>query len=56
VSAPLVSIGLPVYNGERFLGHALDTLLGQTLEDFELITSQWDYVIDYIRVSRRLEP
>ena len=36
---PLVSIGVPVYNGERFLAQALDTLLGQTLRDFELIIS-----------------
>jgi glycosyltransferase involved in cell wall biosynthesis len=36
---PLVSIGLPVRNGERFLAQALDTLLGQTLQDFELIIS-----------------
>ena len=36
---PLVSIGVPVYNGERFLRQALDTLLGQTLRDFELIIS-----------------
>jgi glycosyltransferase involved in cell wall biosynthesis len=39
VTAPLVSIGLPVYNGERFLAQALDSLLGQTLGDFELIVS-----------------
>jgi glycosyltransferase involved in cell wall biosynthesis len=37
--APLVSIGLPVYNGERFLAQALDSLLGQTLGDLELIIS-----------------
>ncbi len=36
---PLVSIGLPVYNGERFLKEALDSLLTQTYEDFELIIS-----------------
>jgi glycosyltransferase involved in cell wall biosynthesis len=34
---PWVSIGLPVYNGERYLAEALDSLLGQTFEDFELI-------------------
>jgi len=39
VTAPLVSFGLPVYNGERFLAQALDSLLGQTLRDFELIVS-----------------
>lgn len=36
---PRVSIGLPVYNGERFLGKALDSLLAQTYADFELIIS-----------------
>lgn len=36
---PRVSIGLPVYNGERHLGYALDSLLGQTFTDFELIIS-----------------
>lgn len=38
-AAPRVSIGLPVYNGERYLGEALDSLLAQTFEDFELIIS-----------------
>jgi len=32
-----VSIGVPVYNGERYLREALDSLLAQTFEDFELI-------------------
>jgi glycosyltransferase involved in cell wall biosynthesis len=36
---PLVTLGLPVYNGEDFLEHALDGLLAQTFEDFELIIS-----------------
>ncbi len=34
-----VAIGLPVYNGERFLASALDSLLGQTYRNFELIIS-----------------
>ena len=38
-SKPLVTIGLPVYNGELFLKHALDSLLSQTYENFELIIS-----------------
>jgi glycosyltransferase involved in cell wall biosynthesis len=37
--APIVSIGLPVYNGARFLGEAIESLLGQTYRDFELIVS-----------------
>lgn len=38
-AAPLVSIGLPVYNGARFIAQALDCLLGQTLADLELVIS-----------------
>ncbi len=34
---PRVTIGLPVYNGEALLETALESLLGQTLGDFELI-------------------
>lgn len=34
---PKVSIGLPVYNGQRYLQKALDSLLSQTFNDFELI-------------------
>ena len=34
-----VSIGLPVYNGGRFLEGALHSLLSQTFEDFEVIIS-----------------
>ena len=36
---PRLSIGLPVFNGERVISEALDALLGQTYEDFELIVS-----------------
>lgn len=36
---PRVSIGMPVYNGTKFLEAALDSLLAQTFEDFELIIS-----------------
>jgi glycosyltransferase involved in cell wall biosynthesis len=36
---PRVSIGLPVWNGERYLAEALDSILAQTHADFELIIS-----------------
>lgn len=36
---PQVSIGMPVYNGEKFIREALDSLLAQTFTDFELIIS-----------------
>ncbi len=38
-TTPRLTIGLPVYNGEEFLGESLDALLGQTYDDFELIIS-----------------
>lgn len=38
-SRPVVSIGMPVYNGERFIRDALNSLLAQTFTDFELIIS-----------------
>lgn len=34
---PPLSIGLPVYNGERFLAGTIESLLDQTFGDFELI-------------------
>ncbi len=34
---PRVSIGLPVYNGERYIAETLDSLLAQTYDNFELI-------------------
>jgi glycosyltransferase involved in cell wall biosynthesis len=36
---PTVSIGLPVYNGEAFMERALDSILKQDFEDFELVIS-----------------
>ena len=35
--APRVTIGVPVYDGERFIRATLDSLLAQTFTDFELI-------------------
>lgn len=36
---PVVTIGLPVYNSERYLKQSLDSLLAQTYSDFALIIS-----------------
>jgi glycosyltransferase involved in cell wall biosynthesis len=38
-ATPRLSIGLPVYNGEKYLAESLDALLGQSYEDFELLIS-----------------
>ena len=34
---PRVSVGLPVHNGEAFLGEAIESVLGQTFGDLELV-------------------
>jgi glycosyltransferase involved in cell wall biosynthesis len=34
---PLISVIMPVYNADRFLQEAVDSILNQTLDDFELI-------------------
>ena len=36
---PKLSIGMPVYNASHFLPQALDSILSQTFEDFELVIS-----------------
>jgi glycosyltransferase involved in cell wall biosynthesis len=38
-SSPPLTVGLPVYNGERFLARALESILDQTFTDFELLIS-----------------
>ena len=38
-TAPLLSIGLFLYNGDRFLEAAIESILNQTFRDFELIIS-----------------
>jgi glycosyltransferase involved in cell wall biosynthesis len=36
---PLVSIGLPVFNGAQFLGEAIESILSQTYRNIELVIS-----------------
>jgi len=59
--APQLSIGLPVYNGERFLPQALECLLSQTFGDFEILIGDnastdrtKEICQDYVRRDQRL--
>ncbi len=36
-AAPEVTVLMPVFNGERFIGEAIQSILGQTFADFELL-------------------
>jgi glycosyltransferase involved in cell wall biosynthesis/ADP-heptose:LPS heptosyltransferase/SAM-dependent methyltransferase/predicted O-methyltransferase YrrM len=58
---PLVSIGMPVYNGEKYLRLALDSLLSQDYDNFELIISDnastdhtADLCLEYHKKDRRI--
>lgn len=38
-SKPMICVGMPVYNGQRYIRNAIDSILCQTFTDFELIIS-----------------
>src|SRR4051794_41159994 len=72
MSSPRLTIGVPVYNGERFIRATLDSLLAQTFTDFEVIITDnastdgteaicRSYVandsrVSYVRADRNLGP
>lgn len=37
--SPVVSVIIPVYNGTDYLREAIDSLLGQTFTDYELLVT-----------------
>ncbi|MDP1691626.1 MAG: glycosyltransferase family 2 protein [Burkholderiaceae bacterium] len=58
---PLVSIGMPTYNGERTIRGSIECLLQQTLANFELIISDnastdgtWAIIEEYARKDARI--
>lgn len=58
---PRVSMGMPVYNGDAYLEQAIQSLLRQTFEDFELVISDnastdrtGTICLDYASTDRRI--
>ena len=49
---PRVSVGMPVYNGQRFLPQAIESILSQTFTDFELIIADNASTDDTEELSR----
>jgi glycosyltransferase involved in cell wall biosynthesis len=56
-----LSVGLPVYNGEKYVADSIESLLGQTYGDFELIISDnastdstVDICLDYAKRDQRV--
>lgn len=59
MTAPLVSVGLPVFDGARYLGAALDALRGQTHGDLEIIVcdnASTDGSLDVARAAAAEDP
>ena len=50
---PLVSVGLPVFNGSNYVALAIESVLHQTLTDFELIISDNASTDDTEAICRR---
>ncbi len=50
---PRVSIGIPVYNGQHYLGEAIDAILTQTFKDFELIICDNASLDDTEKICRK---
>ncbi|WP_129336158.1 glycosyltransferase family 2 protein [Cellulomonas endophytica] len=56
MSAPLVTVALPVYNAQEFLTPAVESLLGQTMGDLELVitdNASTDATEDMVRAWMR---
>jgi glycosyltransferase involved in cell wall biosynthesis len=54
-TTPLVTVGVPTYNGERFLGETLKSLLTQDLDDLEIVISDNGSSDGTERICRRAE-
>lgn len=60
-AVPRVGVGMPVYNGANFVAEAIESLLNQTFEDFELVicdnasTDETPEIcLDYAATDRRV--
>jgi len=58
---PAISIVIPAYNAERFIGDAIESVLHQTLNDFELIIVEdgssdrtWEIIQKYASEDQRI--
>lgn len=54
-NAVLVSVAIPVYNGEKYLTEAIDSILAQTLTDFELIVIDDGSTDGSLQILRKYE-
>ena len=52
---PLVSIGLPVYNGEETIERAINSLLGQTYQNLEIVISNNGSTDNTLEIIKKFE-
>lgn len=52
--SPRVTVGLPVYNGDDYLAEAIESILAQTYDDFELVISDNASTDGTAEICRRL--
>jgi glycosyltransferase involved in cell wall biosynthesis len=60
-SSPKISVLMPAYNAEKYIGEAIESILSQTLTDFEFIIIDdcsidrtWKIIQDYTSKDRRI--
>ena len=59
MTKPLVSVLMPTYNGERFVGEAIESALGQTYEHLELVVvddASSDATAEIVETYQRKNP
>ena len=52
---PLISVVVPVYNVEKYLGKCVESILAQSLDDFELLIVNDASTDDSLKTARRFE-
>ena len=60
---PKISVLMPAYNAEKYIGEAVESILNQTFKDFELIIiddcstdKTWEIIQDYAKKDNRIVP
>jgi glycosyltransferase involved in cell wall biosynthesis len=50
MTSPLISVIIPTYNGEEYISNAIDCVLSQSYENFELLVVDDDSTDDTIEI------